>query len=367
MNYTNGEFYRENPKTNSYPELLNENLNPWFITGFSDAESYFSISVSPDIRAKTGFNVQLIFGINLHVKDTNILENIKKTLGAGYINKSKTKPIISYRVKDIKGLQLVINHFDNYPLISYKKKEYLIFKEAFNLYKIKSHLREEGLKRIIFFKGLLNKGLSESLKKTFVPEALSLLDPQEHKNFNILALPLATPLELSPSNKLHHSKEEYHPSLIIIPDPMWVSGFTSGDGSFYIKYFKTGNNTSLGLVFSITLAIKDKDLLISLFSYFNSYFKDISFLNYGDRTNRGIFYTNKTVTLKIASLSNISNIIIPFFIKNPVLGVKHLDFLDFKKVSDILISKAHLKPESRLRVLEEIKNIQDNMNSRRLI
>lgn len=43
--------------------------------------------------------------------------------------------------------------------------------------------------------------------------------------------------------------------------------------------------------------------------------------------------------------------IIPFFNKYPVLGVKQKDFLDFKRVAELISNKAHLT----LLGLEEIK------------
>ena len=55
-------------------------LNPWFITGFSDAEGSFSITISPDIRSNLKWAVQAVFIINLHKKDNAILEAIKNTL-----------------------------------------------------------------------------------------------------------------------------------------------------------------------------------------------------------------------------------------------------------------------------------------------
>lgn len=310
-------------------------INPWFITGFADAESYFTISILSDIRAKNGNNIQLIFGINLHEKDTEILDQIKNSLQAGILTRNPSKSVISYRVKDIKGLKNIINHFDNYPLVSTKRREYLIFREAFSILENKSHLTTEGLTKLVYLKNLLNKGLSEKMKEAF--------------NFNT-----------EESNYNYNFKFPFH-IFKGIPSPMWVAGFTSGDGSFFIKYFKSGESYSTGLNFSITLHIKDKDVLIGLFDYFKSYFKDIAFKNYGTRINKGIFYTDKTVSLKISSLSNINNIIIPFFVENPIQGIKALDFLDFKKVSDIITSKMHLKPEG----LAEIETIRKNMNARR--
>jgi hypothetical protein len=70
-------------------------------------------------------------------------------------------------VKSIKELQLIIYHFDKYPLITKKLADYNLFKQAFNLIKRKEHLTMEGLRSIVAIKASMNKGLSEKLKVAF--------------------------------------------------------------------------------------------------------------------------------------------------------------------------------------------------------
>lgn len=45
------------------------NLHPYFITGFSDGESFFTINIVKSSIMKLGWTVYLQFGINLHIKD----------------------------------------------------------------------------------------------------------------------------------------------------------------------------------------------------------------------------------------------------------------------------------------------------------
>ena len=61
------------------------NLNPWFITGFTDGEGSFSLSIRDiDKDTKKG-RVLYVFLIGLHKKDENILKSIQSTLGIGKI------------------------------------------------------------------------------------------------------------------------------------------------------------------------------------------------------------------------------------------------------------------------------------------
>jgi len=62
--------------------------------------------------------------------------------------------------------------------------------------------------------------------------------------------------------------------------------------------------------------------------------------------------------LKITKFSDINDIIIPFFINNPILGVKSLDFKDWCLVSEIVKKREHKLEESSIK----IKDIQRGMN-----
>lgn len=72
--------------------------------------------------------------------------------------------------------------------------------------------------------------------------------------------------------------------------------------------------------------------------------------------------TEKSAQLQISKFSDINGIIIPFFNKHPILGFKSLDFIDFKKVCDILKTKEHLTSTT---VFNQIIEIKSGMNLNR--
>ena len=61
---------------------------------------------------------------------------------------------------------------------------------------------------------------------------------------------------------------------------------------------------------------------------------------------------------RVTKLQDIVKIIIPFFHKFPLEGVKSKDFADFCKVADLISQKKHLTKEG----LETIKKIKAGMN-----
>lgn len=50
-------------------ELCATKMDPWFITGFADAEGSFIISIYANSKSKLQWRVAACFSINIHVKD----------------------------------------------------------------------------------------------------------------------------------------------------------------------------------------------------------------------------------------------------------------------------------------------------------
>lgn len=296
-------------------------LDPWFITGFTDAEGSFSISIQYNLGHKTSWRVKPIFSIGLHKKDLLLLECIRSTLGTGKIHKHG-KDTLQYRAGSIEELQVIVDHFNMYPLKSAKLADFLLFQECFNIIKSKEHLTMEGLHKLIGIKASLNLGLSDKLKEAFP---------------NVL-----------PVNKVKTT------FLIEDLDPYWVAGFISGDGSFNIKTSNSATTklgTRVQLRFSVGLNIREKELIVGLAKFFKLY--DLA---------KYIYLTENSVNLQITNFTDIINIIIPFFVKYSIQGVKKLDFEDFKTVGDLMLNKEHLTSTG----LDNILKIKSGMNKKRL-
>ena len=141
-------------------------MDPWFITGFVDAEGCFTLGISRNKLCKTGWSIQLFFQIALHIKDAELLERIQTYFGVGKIHKHGPQSII-FRISSIKDLQVLFNHFDKYPLVTQKLADYNLFKLAYNAMINKEHLTQEGLLKLVAIKGSLNLGLSPELQSAF--------------------------------------------------------------------------------------------------------------------------------------------------------------------------------------------------------
>jgi LAGLIDADG endonuclease len=67
------------------------------------------------------------------------------------------------------------------------------------------------------------------------------------------------------------------------------------------------------------------------------------------------------IYLVINKISEINQIVIPFFNQYPICGIKYLDYLDWCKIANIIKSGAHLTNEG----LAKIQRIKDGINTGR--
>ena len=65
------------------------------------------------------------------------------------------------------------------------------------------------------------------------------------------------------------------------------------------------------------------------------------------------------VSLTIVDFADITNIIVPFFNKYPILGIKLYDYLDWCKIHNLMINRLHFTVQG----IGSIRNIKSGMNT----
>ena len=129
-------------------------LNPYWVSGFSEGDSSFQVSVSNNTN-----QVRVIYNINLHKRDLPLILKIQEFFG-GIGNISNYKNAVQYSIVSIKSIdKTLIPHFDTFELKGNKLDNYLVWKEIACLVKSKSHLTDEGLQKIKDIKLNLNRKL----------------------------------------------------------------------------------------------------------------------------------------------------------------------------------------------------------------
>jgi hypothetical protein len=113
-------------------------VEPWFITGFTDAEGSFSIIIDKNNKRTLGWRIQHKFQIGLDKRDLSILLQIQQFLGGiGSIYCYPNQKKVNYSIDSIKDLIILINHLDKYPLLTQKLADFILFKQIIELIKKK--------------------------------------------------------------------------------------------------------------------------------------------------------------------------------------------------------------------------------------
>ena len=291
-------------------------VNPGVWSGLIDGEGSFSIIVDRNKTRKLGWRVQIKFQIGLHTKDLNLLYLLQQYLGGiGSIHLAQSREIVNYSIDSIEDLNKLILHLEKYPLLSKKAADFLLFKQVVKLVNDKAHLTVEGLNQIVNIKASMNLGLSEMLKSEFAGY---------------------TPVE-----------RPIIDSDIVNLDPHWISGFVSAEGNFDVRIPST--NSKLGyrvqLRFRITQHSRDVTLMEKIVKYFGSG----KIYKYGSKS---------AVSLTIVDFTDITKIIVPFFNKNTIIGIKLYDYLDWCKIHSLMINRSHFTVEG----INSIRKIKSGMN-----
>ena len=142
----------------------------------------------------------------MHKKDEVLLRRIQAYFGGAgkLVNKSNS---IIYSVNSIKDLvNVIFPHFDNYPLLTQKRADYLLFKEAVLLMKDKKHLTLSGIQGIVNIRASINNGI--------LPDSILA---QEFTPSPVIKPKVETPQSLN---------------------PYWIAGFSDAEGCFFIGITK---------------------------------------------------------------------------------------------------------------------------------
>ena len=295
-------------------------LCPYWVSGFADAESSFSLKMSKKSSLKSGWNVSPEFRIDLHSRDLILIRKIQSFFCVGTINLYESKNSVVYSVQSLRDIiNVIIPHFDKYPLITQKKADYLLFKQGIELLNLKARSDIEGIRKIVSIKASMNWGLSDTLITEF-PTVLPV--PRPVVDFEG------------------------------IPHSNWLAGFVDGEGYFYVKVQKAkiASGFLVSMQFSITQHVRDELLLTKLIDYLGCGKIDKP----STRTSEVRFVINR--------FSHLMDNILPFFDRYPLHGIKSMDYQDFCKVAKIMEDKSHLTTEG----LKKIKSIKSGMNKGRM-
>lgn len=133
-----------------------------------------------------------------------MLHLVQKFFGVGKVYHHADIEEATYRVSSVKELDVIVRHFDAYPLLTKKLSDFLLFRRVLDIMKLKEHLKAEGILKIANIKASMNTKLEIDMLN-IIPVDLPLLPQVTVGSIN----------------------------------PHWLAGFTSGDGCFTISIIKS--------------------------------------------------------------------------------------------------------------------------------
>ena len=137
-------------------------MSGW-ISGFTDGEGCFSVSVIRNSTTRFGKQIFPEFVITQGAKSLKALEIVRDYFGCGniFLNKrydNHHEHLYRYCVRAIPDLRIrIIPFFEKFPLHTYKHNDFLLFKKIIRLISDKKHLTEKGWDEIIELCGSMNR------------------------------------------------------------------------------------------------------------------------------------------------------------------------------------------------------------------
>lgn len=287
------------PLVKNYDYIKNEKIQPWFITGLTDAEGVFSLKLIKDSRNKSKppkdrFRVSFAIAMKY---ENELLVQIFHYFNCGNLSVNKDNMTV-YNIQDINSLyHKILPHFDKYPLQGTKQMDYLNFKNAVTLMYNKTHLTTEG------FKDIMTNFLQMNTKR--VKNVITL---KEWRNLELTPLPL---------------------------NGNYINGFIAGDGSIVVLTNITNLKVFGKIILSFTQHIDNYILIYSILRYFHPKVKP---------TNHGLY----SIGGMISGTKNWDLYLSNHFKEYPMYGHKKLAIIKLFEIRSLLEYKSDVNVQNKI-------------------
>ena len=120
-----------------------------YISGYVDGEGCFTISFSPRAKLHVGWEVRPSFSVSQNADRAEVLAAMREHLACGWIRRDPSDKTLKYEVRSLASLLTsVIPHFESYPLMSSKRRDFETFAIICRMLERRRHLTRAGLREI---------------------------------------------------------------------------------------------------------------------------------------------------------------------------------------------------------------------------
>lgn len=121
-----------------------------YLSGFVDGEGCFCVSLNKSSRHQFGWEIRPSFSVSQNGDRAQVLERLKQEFGCGTIRPDRSDRTLKYEVRSVANLvERILPHFEQYPLLSSKQREFEIFAEICRRMYRGEHRTREGFKHVI--------------------------------------------------------------------------------------------------------------------------------------------------------------------------------------------------------------------------
>lgn len=144
-----------------------------YISGYADGEGCFSISFSKREKFLVGWETKPSFSVSQNEDRAQTLFLIQKVLKCGFMRRDFSDKTLKFEVRSLEDLiRHVIPHFDKYPMVSNKQRDFKLFKRTCFLMQKELHKEKGGLRKIMNLAFQMNPGGKRKYTKAEMQKAL---------------------------------------------------------------------------------------------------------------------------------------------------------------------------------------------------
>ena len=138
---------------------LSLNSTPAYLSGFADGEGCFCVTFNKSGRHRFGWDIRPSFSASQNHDRAEVLALMKQYFGCGFIRPDRSDKTLKFEIRSVRELtEKVIPHFEKFPSLSSKRRDFQIFAEICRRMLRKEHLTTSGFREISKLAERLNAG-----------------------------------------------------------------------------------------------------------------------------------------------------------------------------------------------------------------
>ena len=132
------------------------NLSAEWVVGFVDGEGCFYVGINRHPEMSVGYQVLPEFRVVQHQRDVVVLYALKRFFRSGVVRQNHADRY-ELRIRKVSALMDVIAFFEQHPLKTKKRQDFLKFRDIVKRMQRNEHLNREGLQRIVAISLQMNR------------------------------------------------------------------------------------------------------------------------------------------------------------------------------------------------------------------